>query len=94
MEKEKIKKILTIIGAIVVIWFLFIQNGGDTITLLNRSSKDICEVYFAFDPEENGWGRNLVSSKLKNTHSRDIRLPIFFEWFANSAYSLKMKFPL
>ena len=87
MPKEKIKQVLKILGVIAALWFLFIQNGGDTITILNRSSKDICEVYFAFSPEENGWGRNRIFSDIKKTHSRDIRLPIFFEWFAKSPES-------
>lgn len=84
MEKERIRRILTIVAVAVVVWFLFIRNGGDTITILNRSSGDICEVYFAFAPEENGWGRDRVLSDIKRTHSRDIRLPIYFEWFADS----------
>jgi hypothetical protein len=84
MDREKIRRLIIGLGIILAVWFLFIQNGGDTITILNRSSKDICEVYFAFDPVENGWGRNQIFSELKRTHSRDIRMPIYFEWFAGT----------
>jgi len=72
LPKEKIKQVLKILGVIAALWFLFIQNGGDTITILNRSSKDICEVYFAFSPEENGWGRNRIISDIKKSASKTV----------------------
>lgn len=79
-----VRKILIGIGVVVAVWFLFIQNGGDTITVLNRSNRDICEIYFAYEPEENGWGPDRIRSEIPTPHSRDIRLPIYFEWFASA----------
>jgi len=84
MFKGNLRRILIIIAIVFAVWFLFIKNGGDTITILNRSNREICEVYFAFAPEQNGWGRNRLLTDLKQLHSRDIRLPIYFEWFADA----------
>ncbi|MEJ2758924.1 MAG: hypothetical protein P8046_10630, partial [Anaerolineales bacterium] len=56
----------------------------DTITLLNRSGTEICDVYFAYQPEVNGWGKDRLRSQLRFPQSRDIRLPIYFEWFAEN----------
>lgn len=84
MDKTLIKRILYGIGALAVVWFVLIQNGGDTITILNQNPYDICEVYFAFNPEENGWGPNRIRSEIRYPHSRDIRLPLYFEWFAEN----------
>ena len=84
MDKTLIKRILYGIGILVVVWFVLIQNGGDTITILNQNPDDICEVYFAFNPEENGWGTNRIRSEIRYPHSRDIRLPLYFEWFAEN----------
>ncbi|MFN2145277.1 MAG: hypothetical protein ACK2T7_07975 [Anaerolineales bacterium] len=80
-RKVETRKIAYIIGAVVLIWFLVIANGGDTVTILNHSAEDICEVYFAFSPEDNGWGPNRLIKTLQYPHSRDIRMPIYFEWF-------------
>lgn len=85
MSREMLKRGLLVVGAIVLVWFLFVQNGGDTVTILNHSSKEICEVNFAFSPEENGWGRNKIRANIKYPHSRDIRMPLYFEWFAEDA---------
>ena len=79
-RKEKTKKAAIAIGVAALIYILVIANGGDTVTILNHSTEDICEVYFAFDPEENGWGPNRLNSPIRYTHSRDIRMPIYFEW--------------
>jgi hypothetical protein len=83
-RKEETKKVAIAIGAVALIYILFIANGGDTVTILNHSTEDICEVYFAFTPEENGWGPNRLNSPIRYTHSRDIRMPIYFEWFGES----------
>ena len=82
-RKEETRKIAYTIGVVVVIWFLIIANGGDTVTILNHSAEDICEVYFAFSPEEDGWGLNRLTKTLQYPHSRDIRMPIYFEWFGD-----------
>lgn len=84
MDKELLKKILIGVVIVVAIWFLLIQNGGDTITILNRSGKDICELYFAYQPDVNGWGPDRLHSTIRSPHSRDIHLPIYFEWFADN----------
>lgn len=81
-RKAETRKVAYAIGAAALIWFLFIANGGDTVTILNHSTEDICEVYFAFSPEENGWGYNRLNKTLRYPHSRDIRMPIYFEWFS------------
>lgn len=82
MEGFPIKKVLLTLAGLVLAWFLFVQNGGDTITIRNQSAKDICEVYFSYDGGEGDWGRNRVFSTIQYPHSRDIRLPLYFEWFA------------
>ena len=82
MERSNLKKAVYIIGGVLLFWFLFVQNGGDTITIMNRSGTDICEVYFAYSPEEGEWGRNRILSDIRRLHSRDVRLPLYFEWFA------------
>lgn len=82
MKAFSFKRALTILAGLVLAWFLFVQNGGDTITILNRSAEDICEVYFSYNGSEGEWGRNRVLSKIQYPHSRDIRLPLYFEWFA------------
>ena len=82
MKGFSIKKALLILAGLVLAWFLFVQNGGDTITILNQSAEDICEVYFSYDGVQGNWGRNRVS-KIQYPHSRDIRLPLYFEWFAD-----------
>lgn len=84
MNRETVKKILTGVAIVLAVWFLFIKSGGDTITILNRSGADICELYFAYQPEENGWGPDRLRSEIRRTHARDIRLPIYFEWFADA----------
>lgn len=78
---EETKKFGIAIGALALIWFVFIANGGDTVTILNHSTEEICEVYFAFSPEQNGWGSNRLNSSIPYPHSRDIRMPLYFEWF-------------
>ena len=84
-RKEKTKKFAYAIGAIALVYFLLIANGGDTITILNHSSEEICEVYFTFSPEEKGWGSNRLNSSIPYPHSRDIRMPIYFEWFGDDS---------
>ena len=84
MNKVLLKRIVYGIGILLTVWFLLVQNGGDTITILNHRQKEICEVYFAFNPEENGWGPNRLGSVIRYTHSRDIRLPLYFEWLAEN----------
>ena len=73
------------IVGLIALWLLFVQFGGDTITILNKTNEDICGVYFAYSPEIEGWGRNRILGKIRSTHSKDIRLPLFFEWFADDA---------
>lgn len=84
-RKEETRKFAYIIGTVALIYILFIANGGDTVTILNHSAEDICEVYFAFNPDENGWGSNRLNSEIRYPHSRDIRMPIYFEWFDDKA---------
>lgn len=85
MSREQLKKVLLAVGGIILAWFLFVQNGGDTVTILNHSAEEICEVNFAFSPQENGWGRNRIRSNIKYPHSRDVRVPLYFEWFIENA---------
>ena len=90
-RKEETRKFAYIIGVVVLIYFLFIANGGDTVTILNHSTEDICEVYFAFNPDENGWGSNRLNKTIRYPHSRDIRMPIYFEWVGgDEGYSGKV----
>jgi len=84
LRKDETRKYAYAIGAAALIWFLLIANGGDTVTILNHSTEDICEVYFAFSPEENGWGHNQLNKTIRYPHSRDIRMPIYFEWFGGA----------
>ena len=80
-RREETRKYAIVIGALALIWFVFVANGGDTVTILNHSTVEICEVFFAFSPEEDGWGYNRINSPIPYPHSRDIRMPIYFEWF-------------
>ena len=84
MDKTLVKRIVYGIGILVVVWFVFVQKGGDSVTILNQNPNEICEVYFAFNPEENGWGPNRINSGIRYPQSRDIHLPLYFEWFADS----------
>ena len=84
-KKDDTKKFGTAIGALALIYILVIANGGDTITILNHSAEDICEVYFSVSPEEKGWGPNRLNSAIRYPHSRDIRLPIYFEWLVSDS---------
>jgi hypothetical protein len=86
-RREETRKFAVAIGIVALVWFLFIANGGDTITILNHSTEEICEVYFAFSPEQNGWGSNRLNSSVQYPHSRDIRLPLYFEWFGGDSES-------
>lgn len=82
MDRSTLKRGLAILAGVVLFWFLFVQNGGDTITILNRSGEDICEVYFSYHGSEGDWGRDRLRSKIQYPHSKDFRLPIYYEWFA------------
>ena len=95
MITDKQKKILigVFVGAAVLVAVLF---GGETVTVLNRTNEDICELNFAYAPAEDGWGRNWLLTDIRHSHSRDVHFPLFWGWgagkeagFAGRAVSCK-----
>ncbi|MBI3160042.1 MAG: hypothetical protein HYZ26_10635 [Chloroflexi bacterium] len=58
----------------------FVLRGGNTIAILNRTSRDICEVNFSYRPDEDGWGRNRLGGRIPPGQSRDVQLPLYFGW--------------
>jgi hypothetical protein len=84
--KEKTKTITIVVGGLMLAFYLLVYIGGDTITIKNRVTTDICEVNFAYKPEENGWGKDhLGGAPIRYTHTRDFRLPLYFEWLAGDS---------
>jgi len=57
-----------------------IQWGGKTIVVMNSAYKDICEVHVSYHNDQTNWGPNRISSRIVWPNSRDIHLPIYFNW--------------
>ena len=78
---DKQRNILIGVLVLFILVFVFIK-GGDTVLIANQTPKDICEVNFAFSPDQEGWGKNWLSSYIRHGHARDIRLPVYWGWFS------------
>ncbi len=59
----------------------YVMIGGSTVGVYNRTSDDLCEVYLAYNPDGEGWGRDRLTGRIPPGQSRDIQLPLTFGWF-------------
>jgi len=60
---------------------LVVLFGGPTVVVLNRTGKPICDVYVAHSASVSDQGSNRIRVPIEYPHSRDVRLPLFFDWF-------------
>ena len=98
---DKQKKIMWVLISVVVV-LIIVWNGGPTITVMNRTLVELCEVNFAASPEEDGWGRDWLLGSLRKGHSRDINLSLFWvlsskdtgEGFSGRAIDIATRMPV
>lgn len=64
-----------------VLLVLVLRFGGPTLVLLNSSGQPVCGVYIAHTDDVEQRGPNRISVEIEYPHSRDVRLPLTFDWF-------------
>lgn len=78
---EKQQRIVLLILALIAA-AAYVLIGGSTVGVYNRTSDDLCEVYLAYNPTVEGWGRDRLTGRIPPGQSRDVQLPIYFGWLA------------
>jgi hypothetical protein len=86
--KEMLRRYWKWILAGVAVLFLIVQYGGVTVVVVNRVYKPICEIHISASTEADNWGPNRIWSQIPSPQSRDIRLPIYMNWFHPSGQRL------
>lgn len=79
--KETLRRYWKWILVGVAVLFLIVQYGGVTVVVVNRVYIPICEVHISASTEVANWGPNRIRSRIPSPQSRDIRLPIYMNWF-------------
>lgn len=82
MTEDRQRAILVVVLVLVVLGVLFF-SGGKTVAVLNRTSADLCEAYFSYNPASGGWGENRLLGRIPPGQSRDVNLPIYFSWLGS-----------